>query len=182
MKEKQKKTSEGVTFRIPSNTVHELRKESNKKQVSLNTLVNQILKEHLDWHTYAAQARLYHVPRSSMSRIIDKLTEEELSEVAVTIAKKDFVDLGLLLRGEFTLSSFLDILENWSRVSAFPYKHEVNNDVHNFIIEHGMGKNYSFLLKEIYRNIMEDMFETRSDFITTDNTIVFRFNMSDSRI
>jgi hypothetical protein len=113
-----------------------------------------------------------------MSRIIDKLTEEELAEVAVTIAKKDFVDLGLLLRGEFTLPSFLDILENWSRVSSFPYKHEINNDVHNFIIEHGMGKNYSILLKEIYRNILEDLFETRSDFIITDNTIVFKFNMS----
>ncbi|MDQ5868114.1 MAG: hypothetical protein M3530_00130, partial [Thermoproteota archaeon] len=98
MKEKGKKTSEGVTFRLPSNTVGELREESNKKQVSLNTLVNQILKEHLDWHRYAGQARLFHFPRSAMSRIIDKLTQEELSEVAAPIAKKDFVDLALLLR------------------------------------------------------------------------------------
>lgn len=69
-----------------------------------------------------------------MSRIVDKLTEEELSELTITIAKKDFVDIGLLLRGEFTLPSFLNILENLSRVSSFPYKHEVNNDVHNFIL------------------------------------------------
>jgi hypothetical protein len=123
----------------------------------------------------AAQARLYHVPRSSMSRIVDKLTEEELSELATTIAKKDFVDIGLLLRGEFTLSSFLNILENWSRVSSFPYKHEVNNQLHNFIIEHDMGRKYSFLIKEIYRHILEEMFETKSDFTITDNTIVFRF-------
>jgi hypothetical protein len=56
-------------------------------------LVNQILKEHLEWHTYAGQARLYHVPRASMSRIVDKLTEEELSEFDIIIAKKDFVDI-----------------------------------------------------------------------------------------
>jgi hypothetical protein len=57
--------------------------------------------------------------------MVDDLTEEELSKHAVTIAKKDFVDIGLLLRGEFTLPSFLNILENWSRMSSTPYKHEI---------------------------------------------------------
>jgi hypothetical protein len=64
--------------------------------------INQIIKDHLDSHTYAAQARMFHVSRSIFSRLVDTLTEEELSKHAVTIAKKDFVDIGLLLRGEFT--------------------------------------------------------------------------------
>lgn len=87
---------------------------------------------------------MFHVPRSFFSRIVDKLTDEELSDLAATNAKKDFVDIGLLLRGEFTIPSFLNILDNWSRISSFPYKHGVNNDVHNFIIQHDMGKNFSF--------------------------------------
>ncbi|MGB7953263.1 MAG: hypothetical protein WCF23_04720 [Candidatus Nitrosopolaris sp.] len=45
--------------------------------------------------------RMFHVPRSTFSRLVDSLTEEELSKFAVTIAMKDFVDMGLLLRGEF---------------------------------------------------------------------------------
>src|SRR5919197_3223245 len=142
----QKQTTEGITFRIPSSSINQVREESKKKQVSLNTLVNQILKDHLDWHTYAAQARIFHVPRSTFSRPVDNLTEEELSKFAVTIAKKDFVDIGLLLRGEFTLTSFLNILENWSRISSIPYKHEINNDIHNFIIQHDMGRKFSFLI------------------------------------
>ena len=143
--------------------------------MSLNTLVNQILKDYLDWRRYAAQARMFHVPRATFSRLVDNLTEEELSGLAVTIAKKDFVDIGLLLRGEFTLPSFLNILENWSRMSSIPYKHETNNDVHNFIIQHDMGRNFSFLIKELYRYILEDVFETKSDFTITDNTVIFRF-------
>lgn len=175
MNDEQKQTTEGVTFRVPSGSLHQLREESKKKRVSLNTLVNQIFQEHLDWHAYAAQAKLHPVPRSSLSKIIDKLTEEQLSEVAVTMAKTDFVDVGLLLRGEFTISSFLNIVENWSRISAFPYKHEVENDVHNFIIQHDMGRKYSFLLKEIYRYIVEEMFERKTYFTITDNTVVFSF-------
>jgi len=64
----QKQTTEGITFRIPSISVTTLREESKKKQVGLNTQVNQILKDHLDWHRYAAQARMFHVPRSTFSR------------------------------------------------------------------------------------------------------------------
>ena len=171
----KKQATEGITFRIPSSSINQLREESKKKQTSLNTLVNQILKDHLDWHTYAAQARMFHVPRSTFGRLVDNLTEDELSKFAVTIAKKDFVDIGLLLRGEFTLPSFLKILENWSRMSSIPYKHETNNDVHNFILQHNIGRNFSFLIKELYRYILEDMFERKSDFTITDNTVMFRF-------
>jgi hypothetical protein len=110
--------------------------------------------------------------------MVDDLTEEELSKHAVTIAKKDFVDIGLLLRGEFTLPSFLNILENWSRMSSTPYKHEINNDVHNFILQHDTGRNFSFLIKELYRYILEEMFERKSDFTITDNTVMFRFRVS----
>jgi hypothetical protein len=174
----QKQITEGITFRIPSSSINQLREESKKKHMSLNTLVNQILKDHLDWHAYAAQAKMFHIPRSTFSRLVDNLTEEELSKFAVTIAKKEYVDMGLLLRGEFSLPSFLIILENWSRISSIPYKHEINNGVHNFILQHDMGRNFSFLVKELYRYIFEEMFEIKSDFTITDNTVIFRFKES----
>jgi hypothetical protein len=174
----QKQTTEGITFRIPSSSINQLREESNKKQVSLNTLVNQILKDHVNWYTYAAQAGMFFVPRSTFSRLVDDLTEEQLSKHAADIAKKEFVDIGLLLRGEFTLPSFLNILENWSRMSSIPYKHEIKNDIHNFTIQHDMGRNFSFLIKELYRCILEEMFERKSDFTITDNTVMFRFRES----
>jgi hypothetical protein len=171
----QKQATEGITFRIPSNSINQLREESKKKRMSLTTLVNQILQDHLDWHTYSAQAKMFHVPRGTFIRMVDKFTEEELSKFAIDIAKKDFLDIGLLLRGEFTLASFLNILENWSRMSSIPYKYEINNDVHNFILQHDMGRNFSFLIKELYRYILEDMLKIKSDFTITDNTVMFTF-------
>ena len=42
-KEKEKRSeSESITFRIPTKLLNELRQESEKKQMSLNTLTNQI--------------------------------------------------------------------------------------------------------------------------------------------
>jgi hypothetical protein len=177
MKEEGKKITEAVTFRIPSTSVDELREESTEKQVSLNTLMNQIVKDHLDWHRYASQGRSIDFPRNSISRIIDKLTEEELSEIAIDISKKNFVDLALL-RGEVTLSFYLFTIQNWLRISALPYKHEVNGNIHNLIIEHRMGKNFSFFLKE-YNGKILDMLEIKSEFVVTDNIVAFKFKMPD---
>ena len=67
----------------------------------------------------------------------------------------------------------LNILENWLRVSSIPYKHETNNDVHNFIIQHDMSRNFSFLIKELYRHILEDIFKIKSDFTISDHTLYF---------
>ncbi len=176
----QKQTTEGITFRIPSSSINQLREESKKKQISLNTLVNQIIREHLDWHTFAAPAGLFYVPKSTMSMVLSKLTEEEISELAIIIAKRN-IDIGLLLKGEFSLPSFLNILENWSRISSFAYKHEVNNKIHNFLIQHDMGSNYSFFIKEIFRHIFQEMFKIKLEFTITDNTVVFRFSISSER-
>ena len=42
-----------MTFRIISERLTHLHKESETKNISLNTLVNQIIKEHLAWHGIA---------------------------------------------------------------------------------------------------------------------------------
>jgi len=81
-----------------------------------------------------------------------------------------------LLRGEVTFSFYLYTIQNWLRISALPYKHEVNDNVHNFIIEHRMGKNFSFFLKEYNSNIL-DMLEIKTDFNITDNIVAFKFTM-----
>lgn len=173
---RRKSATEGVTFRLPSDNLEQLCKEADTRQISVNTLVNQIINEHLDWHLYAAQAKLYYVPKPFISRVLERFTEQQLAGLAEASAKKDFVDIGLLLRGEFTISSFLSILENWSRISDIPYRTEENETTQKIIIEHNMGSKYSYLFKEIYRHLLENSFEIKTQFDTTDNTIVLTFD------
>lgn len=173
---RRKSATEGVTFRLPSENLEQLYKEAETRQISVNTLVNQIINEHLDWHLYAAQAKLYYVPKPFISRVLERFTEQQLSDLSEASANKDFVDIGLLLRGEFTISSFLSILENWSRISDIPYRTEENEIAQKIIIEHNMGPKYSYLFKEIYRRLLENAFDTKTQFNITDNTIVLTIN------
>jgi hypothetical protein len=172
----QGSTSDCATFRIPAETLNLLRKESENKQVSLSTLVNQIVKEHLDWHSMAADAKLYYLPKSFLIRLIDQLTEEQLSELARDTAKSDLVDICLFLRGEFSIASLSNIIETWLQITKMPYRFEINTNNAKIIIEHDMGYKYSYLIKEISRYIMEVAFEGRTSCDITDNTVVIKLN------
>lgn len=163
-----------VTFRLPSEKLNRLRNVSESKNITRNTLVNQIIKAHLDWHSRAAHAKLYYLPKSFLIRLINELTEEELNELARDTAKNDLVDLSLVLRGGFTIASLSDITETWLRISQMPYRCEINGDSCKIIIEHDMGLKYSYLIKEISRCLLEVAFEAKSSCDVTENTVIIK--------
>ncbi|MGA6989841.1 MAG: hypothetical protein WBX81_05460 [Nitrososphaeraceae archaeon] len=47
-----KSSTTGVTFRLPSEKLNTLRKVSKTKNITPNTLVNQIIKAYLDLHLF----------------------------------------------------------------------------------------------------------------------------------
>jgi hypothetical protein len=53
-----------------------------------------------------------------------------------------------------------------------------NVATYTILLFNDMGRDFSFLIKELYRYILEDIFEIKSDFTITDNTVMFRFRES----
>ena len=168
-------TSTGcATFRLSSEKLNRLRKVSEAKNITPNTLINQIVKAHVDWHSLAAHAKLYYLPKSLLIKLINGLTEEELNDLARNTAKNDLVDISLSLRGRFTIGSLSDITETWLRISQMPYRCEINEGSCKIIVEHDMGVKYSYLIKEISRYLLEVVFETKTYCDITENTIIIK--------
>src|ERR687897_2311030 len=170
----QKPSTTCATFRLPKEKLDQLRKVSEAKNITANTLVNQIIKAHLDWHSRAAHAKLYYLPKSFLIRLLNELDEEELNELARDTAKNDLVDISLFLRGGFTISSLSNITETWLRLAQMPYRYEIIKDGCKIIIEHDMGIKYSQLIKEISRYLLEVAFETKSFCDITENAVIIK--------
>lgn len=169
-----KKTTKGVTFRLQREKLDQLRQASEARQISPNALFNQIIKAYLEWHSLAAHAKLYYLPKSFLIRLINELTEEELEELARDTAKNELVDISLFLRGGFTIASIADITETWLRIAQMPHRYEINEDSIRIIIEHDMGAKYSYLIKEISRYLLEVAFEAKATCDITENTVVLK--------
>jgi hypothetical protein len=61
-------------------------------------LVNQIIKEHLNWHSNATKAWFIAVRRPFVSWVINNLSEQEIISLAEYVAKTTNKDVILLIK------------------------------------------------------------------------------------
>ena len=171
----KKSTSDCITFRITTEKISRLRQESEMRNITLNTFINQIISEHIHWHKGAAAAKLYYLPKSFLIRVLNASeTEEELLSLAHQTAKTDLVDICLFLSGKYTLTSLSEITETWLKISQMPHRIQISKDTCTIIIEHEMGYKYSYLIKEISRYILQVIIEAQTSSDITDNTVVIK--------
>ena len=170
------KTTESVTLRFHKHVLDRLRKDAQDKQISLNTLLNQIAIQHLDWHAHAAKAGFITVRKNNIMKMLEKISEREIIEIAERTAResKEFV---MMLRNEYSLISALDVIETWIEIAGYSYRHEVRGSEHFFIVQHDMGIKWSLFIREIYRFVFEDFGLARVDFDSSENALSFKVNI-----
>lgn len=176
-----KRKSESITFRLDSIILDKLRHEAQQKEISINTLVSQIIKQHAEWHSNAAKAGFIPVRKGFLMKLIDRLSEQDIISLAEYIAKSSNKDLVLLLKSKYNIESALEFIESWIRISAYTYRHEVNGTRHLYIIQHDMGRKWSIYLAELYRHLFEELETKKVDFDITDNTLSFVVDSSQRR-
>jgi hypothetical protein len=173
--------SESVTFRIESEALRNLRREAGQKDISTNTLVNKLIKDHLNWYSNAAKAGFISVRRPFISKIIKYLPEQEIISLAEYVAKTTNKDSILLMRNEYSIKSALDFLESWIKISDYPYRHEeTNNDQkkHSYVIQHDMGTKVSIYLASLYQFLFDELGQNKViEFVKTENTLAFTIDI-----
>jgi hypothetical protein len=165
--------SESITLRLDNIILNKLHREADQKDTSVNTLVNHIIRRHIDWHSNAAKAGFVTVRRGLLIDLIGRLPEKEISSIAEYIAKHEAKDFVLLLRNEYNIESALDVIESWIKISGHPYRHEVNYTRHSYVIQHDMGRNWSLYMAEQYRFLFEEFGLKKVEFDINDNTLDF---------
>ena len=170
---KPKRNTESITFRLDGDILKKLRTEAGEKDVSINTLVSQVIKQHSDWHSNAAKAGFIAVRRTFLTNLMNKISPEELSSISKDLARKETKDFVLLLRNEYNIASALNVAESWVSISGYPFRHENSDTVHSYVIQHEMGKKMSLYLAAIYDNLFREFGLEKVQIDISDNTISF---------
>ncbi len=117
------------------------------------------------------------VSRNFIIKVIDHLDEFGLVQLAEYVVKNDVKDIVMLIRKEYNASSFLDALKSWLEVSGFPYRHEIKDGEHNYVIQHDMGKKWSLYLAKVFQYVFEELVSKKIECDTTHNTVCFKINV-----
>jgi glycerol-3-phosphate responsive antiterminator len=177
-KQSPRPKSESVTFRFDDELIKGLRNEAKQKDISTNTLVNQIVKEHLHWHANAPKAGFIAIRRCFVIDALNYLSEQEIVSIAEHVAKTTNKDGILFIENEYSMKSALDFIENWIKMSGYKYRRkEVEDGEHKqmYLIQHDMGIKWSIYLASLYQFLFDELRKNKAriEFEKTENMLAF---------
>ena len=183
----QSKKSRSVTFRLDSRVIDDLQTEATNREVSLNVLVNQILKRYAEWDRYENKIGMMPVPKVILSDLIDKAIDlakrskikdidHYRDEIIKQAAKSAFTlmkDSVLLMKKQYNLWVVLSVLEEYMKVSGIKSDHQIEGSrKHVFVIQHELGENWSLFTKQLLSLIFENLANVKAEINVTPNTTV----------
>ena len=183
----QSKKTRSVTFRLDSSVIDELQSEADNREISLNVLVNQVLKRYSEWDRFENKIGMMPVPKIILSSLIDKAIavakssgikdvdryRDEIIKQAAQLAFGLMKDSVLFMKRQYNLWVVLSVLEEYMKVSGIKADHKLEGSrKHVFIIQHELGENWSLFTKELLALIFQNLANVRAEISTTPNTTV----------
>lgn len=183
----QSKKTRSVTFRLDSSVIDELQAEADNREISLNVLVNQILKRYSEWDRFENKIGMMPVPKVILSSLIDRAIfvakssgikdidryRDEIIKQAAQLAFGLMKDSVLFMKKQYNLWVVLAVLEEYMKVSGIKADHKIEGSrKHVFIIQHELGENWSLFTKELLALIFQNLANVRAEINTTSNTTV----------
>lgn len=133
--------------------------------------MNQIVKSHIEWHSSAPSAGFIPVRRELIKNLFEPMTEKQIDDLAHQLVK-DLIGTALLIvvknRDE---NSVVELLERWIRISGFAYRVEEESGHRAYIIQHNMGRKWSYYLARLFEEVAYELEMIRPDIKTADGAL-----------
>jgi hypothetical protein len=164
-----------MTFRLDENSVQKLREESEYRQISLNTLVNQILRRFVEWDMYESKLGMIPLAKPMIVEFFQKASHEEIVEMAKRIGKNMVKEIALFMKGRLDVNTFLTWFETRMKTSSIEITHhrlKNNDNKYSYIIKHDLGENWSLYHKTILESIFNDVLGKHIDNMVISPTMI----------
>jgi hypothetical protein len=164
-----------ITFRISTHVLNKLRGQSENKGVSLNSVVNQVLKHYVEWEEFEPQMGMIPFPKNVLHNIFSDMSQEQIIKLAANVGKDTAIDMAIFMKGRIDFSGFISWIEMRMKNSDSQFVHRINEDgEHTIIIRHSLGRHWSLYLKVMLVSALTEVFKAQvKDVIMTDSMISF---------
>jgi len=155
----KKEATRSITYRLPARMVEELETEADEKQISQNVLVKQIVDKYLQWDRFASKIGMIPVPKNLLMTLGEDMQGKDITKIVDAIVPV-ISESVLFMKGDYDLKRAIESLEDYMKASGMKSDHRMEGNIHHFIIQHDLGKNWSLftelLLKAIFNKFVPD--------------------------
>jgi len=171
-----------VTRTIRINEAYDdvLKYESERHGVSVNTLVDQVLRRYAHSYRYFEGLSAVTISGKTLERLLSNVPEEKMSELGQTLGEERPKNL-LLLRGLpldygsviWYLTELLGDTSNWYRATY--HRREENDILH---LSHGLGPGWSLFLEQYVLALFREVLGLAPATEVLGNSVTFTIDAS----
>jgi len=143
------------TVRIPETLDKGLRKLAEKRNTSVNALVEDSLTRLIEFDQYVEELDYGMVRKAFLVKGLEYLTEDEIREfggwAATEIGSETLRFYGAYPNADSAIRTYESIISKYGRL--YNFRHEVEGKDHTITLSHRMGKNWSIFFEENLKTI-----------------------------
>jgi hypothetical protein len=144
------------SFRISELALKILQEDSQRQNVSVNTLVNQILLSYVNFDRYAKKFNFLRFSSIALRYLLESIPDEAIIHVSYNAGKEVSEPFILSKEGVLTLDSILDYLRNLSIYgNLFEYNEVIKDDKKTITLTHTLGPKGSLFIAHYLQPLFE---------------------------
>ncbi len=157
----QEKTTT-ITIRVPNSLKKKLEVLSDKNNINLNLFINRILSKNIHWDEHVTKMGWLQFDPLVIMEIFRHLEEGEITTIAKSV-KKEITKSIKFIYGDTSLEHTIEFIDAWLTFTNIPFRHAEENESHEFLVTHNLGKNWSlFAIRVVEEFIKEIGFKTHN--------------------
>ncbi|MDG7016325.1 MAG: hypothetical protein JRM82_03015 [Nitrososphaerota archaeon] len=160
------------TFRISEAAFNALQEDAKHQNVSVNTLVNQVILSYTNFDRFVKKLHMIKVPRPTFRRVLDAANDDAIIE-AGQLAGGDVPKFLILAQeGTLALQTVLTHLKNMADYgNLFEYTETFQNGKRVVTLAHELGPKGTLFLAHYVQTVFESV-DAHPAFTLGDNSII----------
>ena len=171
----RKKKTVTRTFRISEDWDDVLQKEAGEQGVSVNVLMNKILRRYALFERWADKYEVIHIMPRTLERILDTSSDEGLAKAGQMEGSVRPVDSLTMMGQRVSKESLVSLVKefyggtDFARWFSCEYHPELGSDV--FHLRHRLGNKWSIFIQNYLTAMFDTLLKTRVETTSLDQAV-----------
>jgi hypothetical protein len=87
-----------ITLRINENVLKKMRENAEDRDISLNTLANQIFKRYVEWDSHQPKLGMIPIARPVVIQLFENISEDKIVDIATKVGRGVVKDIALFMK------------------------------------------------------------------------------------
>jgi hypothetical protein len=177
---------------LDTKVIDEIQREADEAEISLNVMVNQVLRRYIECDRFENKVGMMPIPKSILRSLMDQTMEvaaeaqiketqdyrDRIIKSAAESALNVMKDTVMFMRNDYSFWTVLDVLKRYMKVAGITSDHRVEpGRKHVFMIQHELGETWSLFAKELLLLIFAELANVKAEINATDKTVKAEVNL-----